>query len=444
VILSENEARNLLVKVLSFSKADSVSATLTGSNDFNLRFALNSLTTNGFADGLTVSITSNIGKKSGNAELNKFDDKSIREAVEKSEEIAKLSPDNLEFMPLLAPQEYQKAANYSPDTDGLNHIKRAGYLEYIIQKSLNTGVISAGYFSNGVSFTAVMTSSGLFAYNKSTGCNFSSTVRTKDGTGSSRVEKSYVNIKDLNSRRLSDVVINKSILSAKPAELKPGRYTVILEPSAAADMIGFALNFMGARAADEGRSFFTKKGGGNIIGEKLANEKVTIYSDPSDPKAPSIPFTGEGYPRTKIVWIENGVLANLHRPRFWAQEKGAPVVPYPSNLIMKGGAKSLKKLVSETESAVLVTRFWYIRTVERKTMLLTGLTRDGLFEIKDGKIYRSVKNFRFNESPVNVLSNLVDLGRAEKAVGSEIENLQIFVPPLKVNDFNFSSLSDAI
>ena len=444
MILNENEAKNLLTKALSYSKADSISATLTGSNTFNLRFALNSLTTNGFADGLTISITSDIGKKSGNVEVNKFDDKSIREAVEKSEEIAKLSPDNLEFMPPLGAQVYPNAINYSPDTEGMNHNKRAGNLLYIIQQSVNKGVISAGYFEDGVSFTAVMTSNGLFAYNKNTGCNFSSTVRTKDGTGSSRVEKSYVNIKNLNSKRLTDIAIRKSILSSKPAELKPGKYTVILEPSAAADMIALALNFMGARAADEGRSFFTKKGGGNKIGEKLVNDKVMIYSDPADRNAPSITFTSEGYPRTKTVWFENGVLNNLHRPRFWAKEKGESIVPFPSNLIMKGGTKSLKQLVSETESAILVTRFWYIRTVERKTMLLTGLTRDGLFEIKDGKLFRSIKNFRFNESPISVLSNLVDFGIAEKAVGSEVESLQIFVPPLKVNDFNFSSLSDAI
>ncbi|MCI0450123.1 MAG: TldD/PmbA family protein [Chlorobi bacterium] len=444
MILNENEAKNLLTKILSYSKADSISATLTGSNTFNLRFALNSLTTNGFSDGLNVSVTSDIGKKSGNVSINKFDDKSIKEAVEKSEEIAKLCPDNLEFMPPLGAQEYLKAINYSQETEKLNHTNRAAHLAYIIQKSLEKGVVSAGYFEDGLSFTAVMTSNGLFAYNKNTGCNFSATVRSEDGTGSSRVEKSYVNVKDLNSKRLTDIAIQKCKVSAKPAELKPGRYTVILEPAAAADMIALALNFMGARAADEGRSFFTKKGGGNKIGEKLVGDKVTIYSDPSDPKSPSIPFTSEGYPRTRIVWFENGVLANLHRPRFWAKEKGAQVVPYPSNLIMQGGTKSLKQLVSETESAILITRFWYIRTVERKTMLLTGLTRDGLFEIKDGKIYRSVKNFRFNESPIGVLSNLIDFGKAEKAVGSENETLQIFVPPLKVNDFNFSSLSDAI
>jgi predicted Zn-dependent protease len=159
---------------------------------------------------------------------------------------------------------------------------------------------------------------------------------------------------------------------------------------------------MGARGADEGRSFFSKAGGGTLIGEQLADSRVNIYSDPSDTKAPSSPFSWDG------------------------------------------GTKTVDELIASSEYAVLVTRFWYIRTVDPKTMLLTGLTRDGVFEIKDGKITRPVKNFRFNESPMNILKNISELGAAEKAVGSETDDFPIHVPAMKVDNFNFSSLSDAI
>jgi predicted Zn-dependent protease len=315
---------------------------------------------------------------------------------------------------------------------------------YVIDESAKSSVNSAGFLEENLTFNAVMNSKGLFAYNKGTLASFSSTVRTTSGNGSSRFEKSYVDVNNFDTNGLTSRAIERSKLSVNPSEISPGRYTVILEPSAAADMVSLCLNFMNARPADEGRSFFSKKGGGNKIGELLARENVNIYSDPSDTKAASLPFFRDGFPREKTLWFENGVLKNLHRTRFWAQKTNEKPIAYPSNVIMQGSDKTLEQLIAESENAVLVTRFWYIRTVDPATMLLTGLTRDGVFEIRDGKITRPVKNFRFNESPVNVLANLLDMGIGEKSMGSETGNMQIYVPPLKVANFNFSSLSDAI
>lgn len=444
MILNENEAKNLLTKILGYSTVDSIVASLTGRDSYNLRFARNSVTTNGYADGLSVSITSNVGKKSGSVTTNKFDDTSIKEAVKKSEEIAKLSPDNKEFMPPLGAQTYTASGNFSDNTKNLNYENRASVLSYILDQSISGNVVTAGYFEDENVFTAVMNSNGLFAYNNYTIARNSATVRTTEGNGSGRYEKHFVDVNNLDYRKYADYVIGRSKLSANPEEISPGRYTVILEPSAVADMVTLCLGFMNSRPADEGRSFYSKQGGGNLIGEQLAAAGVNIYSDPTDTNAPSIPFTNEGLPRNRTVWYENGVLKNLHRNRFWAEKTSTEPVPYPSNLIMQGGNKSLEQMIQETENGVLVTRFWYIRTVEQKTMLLTGLTRDGVFEVKNGAITRPVKNFRFNESPMNVLKNVVDIGASEKATGSENESMQIFVPPVKVENFNFSSLSDAV
>ncbi|MFI5211256.1 MAG: TldD/PmbA family protein [Ignavibacteria bacterium] len=444
MILNENESKNLLTKILGYSKADSVEATLSGSNSYNLRFARNSLTTNGFIDGLTLSVSSNFGKKTGSVSTNKFDDESLKAAVKNSELIAALSPDNKEFMPPLGPQSYSEAGNYSSDTENLNSGNRSGLVSYVLDSALSNDVTCAGFEEDEVSFTAVISSNGLFAYNKGTNAKFSSTFRTKDGTGSSRFEKIYTDINKLGSKKLSDKAVIRSKLSMNPEELKPGRYTVILEPSAAADMITLCLNFMSSRSADEGRSFFSRPGGGNLTGETIAGSNVNIYSDPTDVNAPSVPFSGSGEPRNRVTWIEKGILKNLHRGRFWAEKTSQPSISYPSNILMTGTEKTLEEMISETDSAILVTRFWYIRTVDPKTMLLTGLTRDGVFEIKGGKIIRPVKNFRFNESPVNVLKNLLDIGKSEKSVGTETDEFPIHVPPLKVANFNFSSLSDAI
>ena len=444
MIFDENDARRLLEKVSKYSTADSFVMNLRGSNSYNLRFAVNSVTTDGFSDSLSLTISSSFGKKTGSVSLNKFDDESIQSAVKNSEEIAKLSPDSKEFMPPLGPQTYLTANNYSSGTENINSEKRASYLSYLIDESIKKDVVSAGFFEDEVVFTSLLNSNGLYVYNKGTRGGLSATSRTKDGTGSGRFEKSYVDINKLEYKKLTDWVIDRSILSKNPAEIKPGHYTVILEPAAAADMVALCLDFMSSRPADEGRSYFSIQGGGNKIGEELADKNVFMYSNPSDINAPSVPFTSEGMPRINTVWFENGILKNLHRNRFWAEKTGKTAIPFPSNLIMNGSDKSLEQLINETDYAILVTRFWYIRTVEQRTMLLTGLTRDGVFEIKDGKINRPVKNFRFNESPINVLKNLVDMSKPEKATGSENETMQIYVPALKVTDFNFSSLSDAI
>lgn len=444
MILNESEAKKFLEKALQYSKADSIELSLAGFNSYNLRFALNSLSTNGNSDGLTLSITSNIGKKSGSVSLNNFEGDSIKKAVEQSEHIAKLSPENKEFMPPLEPQTYLQGVNFSENTEKLEAGKRANLLKTVISESESTNLSSAGYIEDSVQFSALLNSKGLFAYNLGSMASFSCTARTKDGTGSSRVQNQSINVNNLDTSKLGKRVTKRAAMSINPKEIKPGKYTVILEPAAAADMVAYCSYFMDARSADEGRSFFSKAGGGNKIGEKLVDEKITIYSDPVDLKAPGVPFNDEGYPITKTTWFENGVLRNLARGRYWAEKTSQPVVPFFTNIIMEGGTKTVDELIASTDYGILVTRFWYIRTVDPRTVLLTGLTRDGIFEVSEGKITGAVKNFRFNESPVNVLQNVLELGAAENGVGSETGDTQIFVPAMKVKDFYFSSLSDAI
>lgn len=443
MILTEKEARKILEKVISYSKADSVSVNLTGIDRYNMRFALNSLTTNGYEDGLSLQITSNIGKKTGSINTNRMDDRSIEDAVRHSEKIAILSPENKEFVPPPSSQQYLQAKNFSEVTANLSNSSRVSVLSEIIEKSVNNNILSAGFYEDNINFTSILNSSGLFAYNVATESEFSVTARTMDNTGSSRVHNINISFDKLNFSELSDKVINRAKLSSNPRTLKPGRYTVIFEPAAVADMVSRLLSFMNARSADEGRSFFSEPGG-TKLGKMVLSENVNIYSDPSDEIAPDIPFTSEGYARNRVIWFENGILKNLHRNAYWAERTSMPFVPYPSNLIMKGTSKTLDDIISDTDYAILVTRLWYIRTVENRTILLTGLTRDGLYEIKEGEITGSIKNFRFNDSPINVLRNIIDVGKTTKASGSETGNFSIAVPPLKVANFNFSSLSDAI
>ncbi|MEP7129438.1 MAG: metallopeptidase TldD-related protein, partial [Chitinophagales bacterium] len=200
------------------------------------------------------------------------------------------------------------------------------------------------------------------------------------------------------------------------------------------------------RSADEGRSFLTKKGGGNKIGEKIMDERISIYTDPYNTESPISPWAQDGQANKKVDLIKNGVVANMLYDRFWAAKKNVAPVPFPGNVIMDGGTASLEDMIRDTKKGILVTRFWYVRSVDPQTQLYTGLTRDGTFFIENGKIKYPVKNFRFNESPVIMFNNLETLGkqvRIGRSLGPSAGG-SFYIPAVKVRDFTFTSLSDAV
>jgi predicted Zn-dependent protease len=288
----------------------------------------------------------------------------------------------------------------------------------------------------------MMTSKGLYAYNKATSVDFTVTMRSNDGTGSGWAAADLNDVSKLNAADISKIAIDKALMSRNAKAIEPGKYTVILEPSAGADLIRLMLN-MNARQADEGRSFLSKKGGGTKLGEKLVDERVNIYTDPWSEDVPASPWSGDGLARKKMDLIRNGAVANLIYDRYWATQKNVEAVPFPGNAIMDGGSASLEDMIKDTKKGILVTRFWYIRPVDPQTLLYTGLTRDGTFYIENGKIKHPIKNFRFNESPIIMLNNLETLGQQKRAVTSE-GGTNVYIPYMKIRDFTFSSLSDAV
>lgn len=445
MLLNQEEAKKLSDKILSFSKADSASVSLSGSNSNNLRFALNTVSTCGASDSISATITSNFGTKSGTVRITSIDDEIIEKGVRLSEEIAKLTPDSPEFMPPLEKQSgYLEVDEFFEDTEKLSPQDISNKVSYTLEKAIENDLQSAGYFQKDSGFFAVGNTNNLSAYLKNTSAGFASTVRTRDGKGSSKIDRSYADINLLNVKKFSDTVIDRAKLSKDPAKYDPGKYVTILDSAAVADIIDNLVGYMSKRSADEGRSFFSDKGKGNKIGEAIVDSKVNIYSDPQNKLAPSSPFSGDGFPVYKREWISNGVLNNLFSNRYWAEKTKSEYVPYPTNIIMDGTNKTTEELIASTEKGIFVSRLWYIRAVDQKQILLTGLTRDGVFLIENGKIKHAINNYRFNESPINVLSNVIDLSVAEKVVGSETGDAKIVVPALKLSEFNFSTVSDAI
>jgi len=446
LVLSRAECEDIVTRALKLSKADQCRVSVGSSYETNLRFADNQMSTSGVSDDATIAISSVFGKKSASVATNDVSPEGLARAIAQSEALAKLSPDDPELLPELGPQQYAAIPAWFDSTANLTADERAKAALTALEPARRSSDLTvAGFIICNANARAIGTSNGLFAYHRTTGANYTLTVRTNDGTGSGWVGADENDWTKIDFADVSTRCIAKARASRNPSAIEPGRYTVIFEPQAVADFIGSVRGAMNARTADEGRSPFSKPGG-TKLGERILDARVTLLSDPADPQILGAPFDGDGLPQGRQVWVENGVLKQLAYTRFWAQKTGNTPTGGGGGfggggggLKMMGGDSSLDAMIANTERAVLVTRLWYLRAVDPRTMVLTGLTRDGSFLVENGKISRSVKNFRFNDSPLFFLNNVEAIGPTVRTGdGGSV------VPAIKARDFSFTSLSDAV
>ena len=455
---TRDQARSLADRILSFSRASECELSLRLSEDGHTRFAANDITTSGSSRTINVGITSREGGRSGSTTVDELDDASIKEAVARSESLMAAARPDPEQVEGLGPQAYPAIPGFDEATARAGPFERRDGVKAALDRSRGRGLDASGFFENGARWSAIANKKGNFGFHRSTTAEYSTTMRTSDGTGSGYASFGAPKIADFDPAALAERAAIKAESSARPRDLPPGKYTVILEPEAVSDLLGglaFALN---ARSADEGRSFLSKPGGGTRLGEKLFADGVTLRSDPFDPRNPGNPWAGGGrggggggglgfggfggsggggLPARRTTWIEDGVVKTFAVDRFWAGKTNVEPLPFSGSLIMDGSSKSLDALIAETERALLVTRFWYIRVVNPQNAVVTGLTRDGVWLVEKGKIVHPVNNFRFNDSPVNLLKNLESTSVAVPA-GSMI------VPAIRSKDFLFTSKSDAV
>jgi predicted Zn-dependent protease len=442
--LSTDELKAVCDRVLQFSSADHCRVNIASGWRGYTRMATNRITSAGGADATAVTITSVFGKRVASVDTNSLTDSDLRAMVKRSEDMARLAPENPEYMPELGPQSFQSIEAYYPSTGELEPQTRAEAAALAIRNAQDAGQIAASYMDVRAGTEVVATSAGLFGSHSSTGVAYTLTSRTPDGLQSGWAGDEANDWNNIESKRVADDAVQKCRAWRKTA-LEPGLYTAILEPTAVGMLMTRMLGAFNQRTADEGRSYFSRNGGGNRIGENLFDDRVTILSDPAYPDAESSPFTNDGRPIGRQVWVNGGRLEDLSRPRFWAEQQNQQALAEPSNLIMQGGNDSLEAMIASTERGVLLTRFWYIRGLNPRLISYTGLTRDGTFLIEDGKITRPVTNFRFNQSLVEMLQNVEMVGPAVRVAASENSSVAapIVVPALKVKNFNLSSVSDA-
>jgi predicted Zn-dependent protease len=452
---TSDQAKALADTIFSFSKAAECEVSLRLSQIGHTRFAANEITTAGMVRDVSVSITSRDGGKSGSTTTAELDPSLLREAVARSEALMAAAQPDPEEVDGVGPQDYPVIPAFDDATAAAGPIERRDGVKAALELARGKGLNGSGFFETGARWLAVANKKGNFGFHRATVAEYSTTMRTADGTGSGYARMSSPRLTDLQASALALHAATKAESSAKPRDLAPGAYTVILEPEAVADLLMFLLFSLNARSADEGRSFLSKPGGGTRLGEKLFADGVTLRSDPFNPRNPGTPWAAGGgrggggrrgggsggLPARKTTWIENGVVKSLAVDRYWAKKTGVEPVPLSGGMILEGSDKSLEALIAETPRALLVTRFWYIRSVNPQNAMATGLTRDGVWLIENGKVVHPVNNFRFNESPVNLLKNLEATGIATPA-GSEFFTLT--VPAIRAHDFHFTSKSDAV
>ena len=443
-ILTREESQRIVDRVLSFSRAEGCEINVGSNVTGNTRFAANQLSTSGGVEDANVAVQSSFGRKHAVVTTNDLSDASLRRVVQESERLARLAPDDPEAMPPLPRQAYTPVNAFFDSTANLAPEDRARAALMALEETRRAGdITAAGFLITGANSTAVANKNGMFAYHRSTSSNYTLTVRTTDGTGSGWAAADERDWSKLDVAGVARRAIEKARASKTPVAIEPGRYTVIMEPQAVGDLVQLMIFYMGAREADEGRSPFVKQEGGSKVGERIVDQRINIYSDPTDAQLLAQPFDGEGLPLGRQDWVKDGVLQQLYYTRFWAQRSNKPATGFPSSVKMAGSDQTIEQLIAGTERGVLVTRLWYLREVDPRTILYTGLTRDGTFLVENGRISRAVRNFRFNDSPLFMLNNLDMLGRPERLAGTEAGG-DVVMPAVKAREFSFTSLSEAV
>lgn len=444
MFLSSDDAKALCEKALLRSRADGCVVKIEGGANQNLRFARGAATTNIAVEDLSLRVSSHIGGRVGSASIARIDDDAIDAALRRSEEIATMLAVDPDYVPPLGPQTYDVSQRYDDATAALRLDALAGAAAQVIDEGARRDVDAFGCAQSARRFEALATSAGLFAYERWSEIDLSATARNRADTWSGWAGAHEFSATRLDAGAIARAACDKAAHQAAPVDLEPGRYTVILEPAATAELAFWIMAMMDARAADEGRSFFARPGGGAVTGEKLFDEKLTIRVDPQDARAAESGVGYEGAPIRARAFIDRGVVRTLYRSRSWAQRTQTEPLPFARNFIVEGGGVVLADMIRATRRGVLVTRLWYTNMVEPRGLLLTGLTRDGNFLIENGRIVAPVRNMRFNQPLGELFARIDALGETQRVWRACGGGGAPAAPAMLVDGFNFSSRSSGI
>ena len=445
-LLHESELHRIVDTVLRLAKSTEAEETEVHVDevaDALTRFANNAIHQNVAEHGLTVSIRTVVDGRTARATTNRVDEDSLRAAIESSLSLAHSQPEDPRLLPMPGKQRYRGVRRFVKQTAALSAEERARAVRRACDLAVKKGQVAAGIYSNGQSQSALGNSRGLFAAYRETHSEFS--ITAQEETAASWAKANSADVHAFDPQKLAERACEKAHLAVNARELAPGPYTVILEPAAVLDLVGFLFYDFSATALQDKRSCLNER-----MGKQLFGQSISISDDVYHPLQQGAPFDGEGLPRQRLLLVDRGIPKNLVYSR--AAAKAARKQPTghgfalpneygeaPMNLVFSGGDSSIEKMVASTERGLLVTRLWYIREVDPYEKVMTGMTRDGLFLIENGRVTCAVRNFRFNQSIIEMLKNVESMGPAVRATGEEA--FEMIVPAMKVRDFRFSEVT---
>jgi predicted Zn-dependent protease len=443
---SERELRRIIDAGLRLAKsagAEEAEVHVDEVADALTRFANNGIHQNVAEQGLTVSIRTVAEGRTARATTNRTDEDALRTAIEASLSLAHSQPKDPRLLPMPGKQRYGRVKRFVKATAAFDPKDRARAVRRACDLAVKKGQVAAGIFSTGQSQTAVGNSRGLFAAYQETHSQFSITMQ--EDPAASWAKANSADVRAIDPQKLAARASEKARLAVNAKDLAPGRYTVILEPAAVLDLVGFLFYDFAATAVEDKRSCLNER-----MGKQLFGENINITDDVFHPLQQGAPFDGEGWPRQKVLLVDRGVPKNLVYSRAAAKAAGKKPTGHgfalpneygeaPMNLVFGGGDSSLEKMVASTDRGLLVTRLWYIREVDPYEKVMTGMTRDGLFVVENGRVTGAARNFRFNQSLIEMLRNVELMGPAVRATGEEA--FEMVVPAMKVRDFHFSEVT---
>ena len=443
---SERELHRIVDTVLRLARSTEAEETEVHVDEVadNLtRFANNGVHQNVAEQGLTVSIRTVVDGRTARATTNRMEEDSLRATIGASLSLAHSQPKDPRVLPMLAKQRYRRVNRFVKQSAVLSAEDRARAVRAACDLAIKNDQVAAGIFASGQSQSAMGNSRGLFAAYRETHAEFSITMQ--EDLAASWAKANSADVRAFDPQKLAARASEKAHLAVNARELPPGRYTVILEPAAVLDLVGFLFYDFAATALEDKRSCLNDR-----MGKQLFGKNISIADDVYHPLQQGAPFDGEGLPRQRVLLVDRGIPKNLVYSR--ATAKAARKKPTghgfvlpneygeaPMNLVFAGGDSSLEKMIASTDRGLLVTRLWYIREVDPYEKVMTGMTRDGLFLVENGRVTGAARNFRFNQSLIEMLSNVELLGPAVRATGEEA--FEMVVPAMKVRDFHFSEVT---
>lgn len=443
---AEGELHDIAATVLRLAKARGVPETevhVDETIDALTRFANNTIHQNVAEHGLVVSIRTAVDGRTARATTNRIEEDALRATLENALSLASHQPRDAQLLPMPGKQKYRAVHHFHPATAVLSAEERARAVKQACQLAERRGQVGAGIFSSGQSQSVLANSRGLRAAHRQTHATFSVTMQA--GSAASWAKGNSGDYRQFDPVALAKTASEKATRAQNPVELQPGRYTVILEPPAVLDLVGFLFYDFAATAVADKRSCLSGR-----VGKPIFGKNITISDDVYHPDQLGVPFDGEGIPRQRVVLVDRGVVKSLVYSRRSAKQAGKKPTGHgftlpneygeaPMNLVVNGGKTSVEQMVASTERGFLVTRLWYIREVDPYEKIMTGMTRDGLFLVQKGKIAGGARNFRFNQSVLEMLRNVECLGLARRTAGEEA--FEMVVPPMKIHDFHFSEVT---